>query len=50
MEDFQRYLVATGLLPKDIGVDAYYTEDLISKINDFNVDKIVALAKGYVAK
>jgi NitT/TauT family transport system substrate-binding protein len=50
MEDFQRYLVATGLLPKEIGVDAYYTEDLISKINDFNVDKIVALAKGYVAK
>ncbi len=50
MEDFQRYLVTTGVVPKEINVDSYYTEDLIDKINDFDADKIVALAKGYVPK
>ena len=28
----------------------HHTDDLIDKINDFAADKIVALAKGYVAK
>ena len=50
MEDFQRYLVTTGVVPKEIDVGAYYTEDLIPMINDFDAGKIVALAKGYVAK
>ena len=50
MEDFQRYLVTTGVLPKAIGVEAYYTEDLIAEINKFDEGAIVALAKGYVAK
>ena len=50
MEDFQRYLVTTGVVPKEIGVDAYYTDDLISKINGFDANAIVSLAKGYVAK
>ena len=50
MEDFQRYLVTTGVVPKEIDVGAYYTEDLIPAINDFDAGKIIALAKGYVAK
>ena len=50
MEDFQRYLVTTGVIPKEIGVEAYYTEELIPKINDFDANAIISLAKGYVAK
>ena len=40
MEDFQRYLVTTGVVPKEMDVGAYYTEDLIPKINDFDAQKI----------
>ena len=36
MEDFQRYLVETGVLPKEIDVSNYYTEDLIPEINAFD--------------
>ena len=50
MEDFQRYLVETGVLPKEIDVSNYYTEDLIPEINAFDAAAIVALAKSYVAK
>jgi NitT/TauT family transport system substrate-binding protein len=50
MEDFQRYLVTTGVVPKEIGVDAYYTDDLIAKINDFDAAAIASSAKSYVAK
>ena len=32
MEDFQRYLVTTGVLPKEVDVEAYYTEELIPQI------------------
>ena len=50
MEDFQRYLVETGVLPKEIDVSNYYTEDLIPEINAFDAAAIAALAKSYVAK
>lgn len=50
MEDFQHYLVTTGVIPKEVGVDAYYTEDLIGKINDFDAAAVASLAKSYVAK
>ena len=50
MEDFQRYLVTTGVLPKEIDVEAYYTEELIPQINTFDASAIAALAKSYVLK
>ena len=50
MEDFQRYLVETGVLPKELDVSNYYTEDLIPEINAFDAAAIAALAKSYVAK
>jgi len=50
MADFQRYLVETGVLPKEIDVSNYYTEDLIPEINTFDAAAIEALAKSYVAK
>ena len=50
MEDFQRYLVTTGVLPKEIDVKDYYTEELIPQINAFDLDAIIALAKSYTTK
>ena len=50
MEDFQRYLVTTGVLPKEVDVKNYYTEELIPQINAFDVDAIIALAKSYTSK
>ena len=50
MEDFQHYLVTTGVLPKEIDVKDYYTEELISQINAFDVDAIIAQAKSYSTK
>ena len=50
MVKLQRYLVATGVVPKEIDVSAYYTNDLIDRINSFDSDKIAALAKSYTGK
>jgi hypothetical protein len=50
MEDFQRYLVTTGVLPKEIDVGNYYTEELVPQINTFDSGAIAALAKSYVSK
>jgi NitT/TauT family transport system substrate-binding protein len=50
MADFQRYLVETGVLSKEIDVSNYYTEDLIPEINAFDAAAIETLAKSYVAK
>lgn len=47
VEKFQKYLVATGQLPKAIDVTKYYTNELISKINDFDEAAIVQQAKNY---
>lgn len=47
MEKFQKYLVATGQLPKAIDVHKYYTNDLISKINDFDSAAVIKEAKEY---
>ena len=47
MIKLQRYLVATGVVPKEIDVSTYYTNDLIDRINSFDADKIAALAKAY---
>jgi NitT/TauT family transport system substrate-binding protein len=48
MEDFQRYLVATGVVPKEIDVGNYYTEELIPEINNFDAAAIAGLARSYV--
>jgi NitT/TauT family transport system substrate-binding protein len=50
MEDFQKYLVTTAVLSKEIDVSAYYTEDMIPEINNFDVNAIVTLAKKYLNK
>lgn len=50
MEDFQNYLVTTGVLPKELDVGNYYTEELIPRINAFDVGAIAARAKSYVPK
>jgi NitT/TauT family transport system substrate-binding protein len=50
MEDFQRYLVTTGVLAKEIDVNSYYTEELIGEINKFDAAAITKLAKSYVVQ
>lgn len=47
MEDFQKYLVATELLPKEIDVGRYYTNELIGEINAFDAAAVVKQARGY---
>jgi len=47
VKKFQDYLVATGQLPKAIDVNKYYTNSLISKINDFDEGAIVKQAKDF---
>lgn len=47
MEDFQRYLVATDLLPKEIDVTRYYTNDLIAEINKFDASAVAKQAREY---
>lgn len=50
MEDFQRYLVTTGVVPKEIDVGNYYTEELIPQINNFDAAAVAKLAKSYVPR
>jgi hypothetical protein len=50
MEDFQRYLVVTGVVPKEIDVGNYYTEELIPQINNFDAAAVAKLAKSYVPR
>jgi NitT/TauT family transport system substrate-binding protein len=50
MEKLQRYLVETGVVPKEIDVSSYYTNDLIDRINAFDTNAIVTLAKSYTSK
>jgi NitT/TauT family transport system substrate-binding protein len=50
MEKLQLYLVTTGVVPKEIDVSSYYTNDLIDQINAFDANTIVALAKSYKSK
>ena len=47
MKKFQDYLVATGQLPKAIDISKYYTNALISKINDFDESAIIKQAKDF---
>ncbi|HEU5016390.1 MAG TPA: hypothetical protein VFT69_00280, partial [Pseudolabrys sp.] len=50
VKKFQDYLVATKQLPKAIDAQKYYTNALISKINDFDEAAIVQAAKNYKQK
>ena len=47
MEKFQGYLVATEVLPKAMDVGAYYTNDLIDEINNFDEAAIVRQAREF---
>jgi len=47
MKKFQEYLAETKQLPKEIDINAYYTNALIPKINDFDAAAIVKQAKDY---
>lgn len=47
MTKFQKYLAETEQLPKEIDINAYYTNALIPKINDFDAAAIVRQAKEY---
>ncbi|HET7848994.1 MAG TPA: ABC transporter substrate-binding protein [Pseudolabrys sp.] len=47
MKKFQKYLVETKQLPKEIDINAYYTNALIPKMNDFDAAAIVQQAKEY---
>lgn len=47
IKKFQKYLVETKQLPKEIDVNAYYTNALIPKMNDFDAAAIVRQAKEY---
>ncbi|MGC1466780.1 MAG: ABC transporter substrate-binding protein [Pseudolabrys sp.] len=47
MTKFQNYLVETGQLPKSIDINAYYTNELIAKMNDFDAAAIVQQAKDF---
>ena len=49
MEDFQRYLVETGVCRKK-STSPTIIRDLIAEINPFDGAAIAALAKSYVAK
>ncbi len=47
MVKFQDFLVETGQLEKAIDPTAYYTNELIDEINDFDADAVVEAAKTF---
>jgi NitT/TauT family transport system substrate-binding protein len=47
MEKLQHYLVSTGVVPEEMDVSRYYTNDLIDRINDFDADAVAAFARSY---